>query len=346
MDYHINNMMQCLLLATQGQGYTSPNPLVGAMLVHQGEMIGAGYHQQYGTAHAEVNCINSVQSHQQQLIADSVLYVNLEPCNHHGQTPPCTNLIIEAGIKTVVVGSKDVNAIVNGSGIAALQHAGINVIENVLYHQCMAINRRFFTFHSMQRPYIILKWAETADGFVADANKNTLQISEQQAKVLNHTWRSQEDAILVGYNTVMQDNPNLNVRHIDGRNPVRIIWDAENNLPLHKNILDKSQATIIINKHITKTENNIAWIQLETIAELLQYLYKHKTLSIIVEGGPKTIQLFLDANLWDEARIIKSKTTIGQGYKANTLMNHTFLYDDPKGNDTIMYYKNTANNYL
>jgi diaminohydroxyphosphoribosylaminopyrimidine deaminase / 5-amino-6-(5-phosphoribosylamino)uracil reductase len=343
---HLNNMMQCLLLASQGQGYVSPNPLVGAMLVHNGEMIGAGYHQQYGTAHAEVNCINSVQPNHKHLIPDSVLYVNLEPCNHHGQTPPCTDLIIASGIKKVIIGCTDTHALVNGAGIQKLKEAGITVVENILHQQSLAINRRFFTYQNQNRPYIILKWAETADGFVANADKTSVQISEQQAITMNHTWRSQEDAILVGFNTVLIDNPQLNVRHVDARNPVRIIWDAKNQLPMDKHVMDGKQPTIIINDAITKTENNIAWVQLQTIPEILAYLYKHKTLSIIIEGGPKTIQQFFDANLWDEARVIKSKTVLGNGYAANQLSNQTFLYDDPKGNDTIMYYKNNANIYL
>jgi diaminohydroxyphosphoribosylaminopyrimidine deaminase / 5-amino-6-(5-phosphoribosylamino)uracil reductase len=339
-------MMQCLLLATQGQGYVSPNPLVGAMLMHDGNMIGAGYHQQYGTAHAEVNCIESVQPNHKELIADSTLYVNLEPCNHYGQTPPCTELIIASGIKKVVIGSRDPHAIVNGRGVQVLKDAGVEVIENVLHAQCLAVNRRFFTYQQLQRPYIILKWAQTADGFVANADGSTLPISQDAANKMNHTWRSQEDAILVGFNTVLQDDPQLNVRHIDGRNPVRIIWDAKNELPLSKNIFDGAQPTLIINDTIEKIENNIAWKKLISIEEIIKYLYTAKTLSIIIEGGPKTIKKFVDADLWDEARIIKSKNEIGQGYAANVLENEIFLYDDAKGNDTILYYKNKKNIYL
>jgi diaminohydroxyphosphoribosylaminopyrimidine deaminase/5-amino-6-(5-phosphoribosylamino)uracil reductase len=342
----LNNMMQCLLLASQGQGYVSPNPLVGAMIVYNGEMIGAGYHQQYGTAHAEVNCMESVQPNHVDKIKDSVLYVNLEPCNHHGKTPPCTDLIIKSGIKKVVIGSRDPNILVNGSGIEKLKEAGIEIVENILHEQCQAVNRRFFTYQQKKRPYIILKWAETADGFVANEDKSTLSISEDAANKMNHTWRSQEDAILVGFNTVCIDNPQLNVRHVAARNPVRIIWDAENKLPNDRNVFDGTQATIIINSQIEKIEKSTAWVKLNSIEEIIFYLYEHKTLSFIVEGGPKTIQQFIDANLWDEARIIKSNKNIGKGYAANQLSNHTFLYDDPKGNDTILYYKNNNNMYL
>jgi diaminohydroxyphosphoribosylaminopyrimidine deaminase / 5-amino-6-(5-phosphoribosylamino)uracil reductase len=342
----INQMMQALLLASQGQGYVSPNPLVGAVLVYNNEMIGAGYHQQYGTEHAEVNCIKSVPAHHQDKIKESILYVNLEPCNHHGKTPPCTDLIIASGIKKVVVGTKDANELVNGAGIEKLKNAGIEVIENILSAQCMAVNRRFFTYQKLKRPYIILKWAETADGFVANKDKSTLQITEDAANKMNHTWRSQEDAILVGYNTVAMDNPKLNVRLIEGRNPVRIIWDKKNNLPINKNIFDNSQATLIINNEIEKTEKNIVWKKMEILSEIISYLYTCKTLSIIVEGGPNTIQEFIDANIWDEARVIKSNKIIGEGYKANQLQNETFLYDDVKGNDTILYFKNNNNIYL
>jgi diaminohydroxyphosphoribosylaminopyrimidine deaminase / 5-amino-6-(5-phosphoribosylamino)uracil reductase len=346
IDININNMMQCLLLATQGQGYVSPNPLVGAMLVHNGEMIGAGYHQQYGTEHAEVHCINSVQANHKDKIKDSVLYVNLEPCNHTGKTPPCTELIIASGIRKVVIGSRDPNSLVNGTGVKALQDAGIEVIENMLHAQCLAVNRRFFTYQQLQRPYIILKWAETADGFVANEDKTTLQISGEQANKMNHTWRSQEDAIMVGYNTVLLDDPQLNVRLVDGRNPVRIVWDPHNELPMTKRVFNKGQPTLIINNHIEKIEKNIVWKKLVFLQEIITYLHQCKTLSIIIEGGPKTIQQLIDADMWDEARIIKSTVTVGKGYKANALRNQVFLYDDPKGSDTIQYYKHKQNIYL
>jgi diaminohydroxyphosphoribosylaminopyrimidine deaminase / 5-amino-6-(5-phosphoribosylamino)uracil reductase len=343
---HDNNMMQCLLMASQGQGYVSPNPLVGAMLVHEGAMIGAGYHEQYGTAHAEVNCINSVSAENKYKIPDSILYVNLEPCNHTGKTPPCTDFIIEQKIKTVVIGTQDPHSIVNGSGIQKLRDNNITVIENINAQQCLAVNRRFFTYQLKKRPYIILKWAQTYDGFIAQENKNPIKITSTDADKINHTWRSQEDAIVVGYNTALIDNPQLNVRHIDGRDPVRIILDWENELPNNLNIFDNTQATIIINKKMDKKMGATAWKKMDTLQEFIFFLYENKTQSIIVEGGTKTIQQFVNANLWDEARVINNAERIGKGYAAPILQQEIFMYKQAKTNDTINYFKHQTNTYL
>jgi diaminohydroxyphosphoribosylaminopyrimidine deaminase / 5-amino-6-(5-phosphoribosylamino)uracil reductase len=346
MENHINNMMQCLLLATQGAGYVSPNPLVGAMLVHDGNMIGAGYHQQYGTAHAEVNCLASVSTENKHLIAESTMYVNLEPCNHHGNTPPCTDAILAAGIKKVIVGSKDVNEKVNGTGIQKLKENGVEVIENVLEQQCLAVNRRFFTYQSKKRPYIILKWAESQDGFVAVESKERTYLTGEKASKTNHQWRTQEDAILVGFQTALNDNPQLNVRHAEGRDPVRILWDPKLELPASHAIMDGKQPTIVMNDSKEGLENNIRFVKLKSIEELVFFLYENKTLSIIIEGGPKTIQKFLDANLWDEARIIKSEILLENGYRANQLQNEVYMYSDKQGTDEIFYFKNNQNLYL
>ncbi len=338
--------MQCLLLASQGQGYVSPNPLVGAMLVHNGEMIGAGYHQQYGTAHAEVNCFASVQPNHKHLIPDSTLYINLEPCNHQGNTPPCTDAILKQGIKTIVVGVIDNNPLVNGSGIKKLQAHGVTVITNVLAENCLALNRRFFTYQEKKRPYIILKWAETEDGFIAAADKSTLAISGPDAQKQNHLWRSQEDAILVGHNTLLIDNPQLNVRYVDGRNPVRVAFTRDTALPDHLHFLNNTQNTIIYNPSVTKQNATTAWKKAHIIEEIIFNLYEYKTQSIIIEGGAKTIQDCINKNLWDEARVIKSNKKIIEGYAAPILNSHQFLYKDAKGSDTIMYFKNTNNKYL
>jgi diaminohydroxyphosphoribosylaminopyrimidine deaminase / 5-amino-6-(5-phosphoribosylamino)uracil reductase len=343
---HDNNMMQCLLMASQGQCYVSPNPLVGAMLVHEGAMIGAGYHEQYGTAHAEVNCINSVSAENKHKIPDSILYVNLEPCNHYGKTPPCTDFIIAQKIKTVVIGTLDPNEIVNGNGIQKLRDNNITVITNINEQQCLAVNRRFFTYQLKKRPYIILKWAQTYDGFIAHENKEAIKITSLDADKINHTWRSQEDAIVVGYNTALLDNPQLNVRHVEGRNPVRIILDWDNELPDALNIFDNTQATIIINKQIEKTVGATAWKKMESIQELIFFLYENKTQSIIVEGGTKTIQAFINANLWDEARIINNTERLLKGYPAPILQHEIFMYKQGKTNDTINYFKHKTNTYL
>jgi diaminohydroxyphosphoribosylaminopyrimidine deaminase / 5-amino-6-(5-phosphoribosylamino)uracil reductase len=341
-----NNMMQCLLLASQGIGYVSPNPLVGAMLVHNGNMIGAGYHIQYGTAHAEVNCIEAVSQANKHLIPDSTLYVTLEPCNHTGNTPPCTDFILQQGIKKVIVGTTDPNPKVNGSGIEKLRANGVEVITNILEPNCIAVNRRFFTYQTKKRPYIILKWAQTADGFIAAADKSTLKISGPETDKLTHLWRAQEDAIMVGYNTVVYDNPNLNVRHIEGRNPVRIVWDTNNNLAKTYNVFDASQATIIFNNKIEYKDNSTAYLKVDTLEEIIFKLYEYKTLSLLIEGGTKLLQQCIQAGLWDEARIITNKYNILQGYPAPKLSNSKYLYKDTKGTDTIEYFKNIENNYL
>jgi diaminohydroxyphosphoribosylaminopyrimidine deaminase / 5-amino-6-(5-phosphoribosylamino)uracil reductase len=341
---HYNNMMQCLLMASQGAGYVSPNPMVGAMLVHQGRMIGAGYHMQYGEAHAEVNCINSVAAEHKHLIPSSILYISLEPCSHTGNTPPCTQAIIENGIKKVVIGSLDNNPVATGGAIILQQH-GIEVISNVAHKECMAINRRFYTYHTLARPYIILKWAQSADGFVAQAGSKT-QLSNPQVNEVVHTWRTQEDAILVGYNTALIDNPQLNVRHIQGRNPVRLVWDAQAQLPPHLNVFDNSQATIIFNNTTTKQEALTAWAKAQSVQQIIEVLYRNKTLSIIVEGGPKTIQQFLDAQLWDEARVITTPHHLHTGIQANTLINEQYLYSDTKGDNQIIYFKNKLNPFI
>ncbi len=346
MSEHINNMMQCFLLASQGSGYVSPNPLVGAMLVHNGSMIGAGYHMQYGTAHAEVNCIESVAEENKHLIAESTLYINLEPCNHTGKTPPCTVLILKHLIKKVVIANLDNNKLVNGAGIKMLEDAGVEVIQDVLKEQALAINRRFFTYHEKKRPYIILKWAQTADGFISDAPNKTLKISQPETDKLVHTWRSQEDAVVVGYNTALVDNPQLNVRHIEGRNPVRIVLDWENKLPENLNIFDNSQPTLIFNKHINGFKSANKFIKVNNLQEVINNLYQAKTLSILIEGGSKTIQQFIDADLWDEARIIASATRIGNGYLAPALKNDEYLYDEKRSTDIVHYFKNTNNIYL
>jgi diaminohydroxyphosphoribosylaminopyrimidine deaminase / 5-amino-6-(5-phosphoribosylamino)uracil reductase len=343
---HDNNMMQCLLMASQGQGYVSPNPLVGAMLVHNGAMIGAGYHEQYGTAHAEVNCINSVPADKKNLIPESILYVNLEPCNHHGKTPPCTDYIIAQKIKTVVIGTIDIHDIVNGAGIQKLIDNNIEVITDINVQQCLAVNRRYFTYQTKKRPYIILKWAQTLDGFIAHENKDPLKITSHAVDKIVHAWRSQEDAIIVGYHTAAIDNPQLNVRHIEGRDPVRIIIDWKNELPGDLKIFDDSQPTVIINKKVEKIVGGTAWQKMESIQELIFFLYENKTQSIIIEGGTKTLQQFIDANLWDEARVINNNERIGNGYAAPILKNDTYMYKQAKEQDTINFFKHNTNTYL
>lgn len=286
-----NYIKRCLELAARGLGKVAPNPLVGAVVVHNETVIGEGYHEYYGGPHAEVNAINSVKD--KNLISGSNLYVNLEPCVHHGKTPPCVDLIIEKKIKTVVIGTKDPFHTVAGKGIEKLESAGIEVIVGVLEKTCTILNRRFFTFYSDNRPYIILKWAQSADGFIAPANqenKKPFKISNAETQKMVHLWRSQEQAILVGKGTILKDNPALTVRLVNGKNPIPFILGLASDIPKGYKIL-KSKTIFF--------ENNV-----NTIKNIISYCLEHKILSIMVEGGAKTLSYFIENNFWDEARII------------------------------------------
>jgi len=309
-------MHRALQLAALGLGNVSPNPMVGCVIVHENKIIGEGYHQIYGQSHAEVNAIQSVEN--QKILPSATLYVNLEPCSHWGKTPPCADLIIEKKIKKVVVSNLDPNPKVAGKGIEKLRIAGIEVELGLLENEGNRLNRRFFTFQTKQRPYIILKWAETADGFIAKENFDSKWISNQYSRLLVHKWRSEEDAVLVGFNTAWHDNPQLNVRDVAGRNPVRIVIDAELGLPVTHHLFDYSQNTIIINRHKSSEGNltNYMKSDLKTLNGGLNSLYESGIQSVIVEGGSKTLQRFIDENLWDETRIFTSPISFESGIKA------------------------------
>lgn len=317
-------MQRCIELAQLGAGNVSPNPMVGAVIVHQDKIIGEGYHQQYGGPHAEVNAINNVLERfgdAEPILKDSVIYVSLEPCAHFGKTPPCADLIIKYNIPKVVIGSLDPFDQVNGKGLQKLEEAGIKVIPGVLESECLFLNRRFFTRVKKQRPYIILKWAQTSDGFFAPEEPAQTWISSGAAKILAHKWRSEEDAILVGKNTALIDNPQLNVREIGGRNPLRIVIDRHLELPGHLNFFDQTQRTIVFNSVKTEIEDNIKYLQLEDFDHILPQLicyqlYLMDVQSLIIEGGAKTLQLFIQAGLWDEARTFVSPQSWGTGMKA------------------------------
>ena len=303
-------MHRCLQLASLGAGKVAPNPMVGAVLVHNSIIIGEGYHQQFGQAHAEVNCINSVSEQNKELISKSTLYVSLEPCAHFGKTPPCADLIISKGIKKVVVGNLDTNPLVAGKGIKKLQDAGIQVEYGILNDACRELNKRFFTFHEKKRPYVILKWAQTEDGFISrlplPTNKEDNWITNKESKQLVHTWRAQEQAILVGYNTALTDNPLLTVRIVNGKNPMRIVIDEHLQLPHELHIFNTDAETIVFNALENNRQNNIEFIKIDftnLIQEILSNLFAKNISSIIIEGGTKTIELFMKTNLWDEARV-------------------------------------------
>lgn len=318
-------MRRCIELAQLGAGNVSPNPMVGAVIVCDGKIIGEGYHQQYGHPHAEVNAIHSVLNtfggNAEALLKKSTIFVSLEPCAHHGKTPPCADLIVRYNIPNVVIGSHDPFDQVNGLGVKKLKDAGIHVTESVLKEECDFLNRRFFTRVKQQRPYIILKWAQTADGYFAPEDNSQKWISSKSAKMLTHKWRSEEDAILVGKQTALIDNPQLNVREWIGRNPKRIVIDRNLDLPETLHLFDKSQETIVFNSKVTSTENNLKFLELEDfdhyLPQLIAYqLYLMDVQSLIIEGGRKTLELFIKAGLWDEARIFTSQQFWHKGISA------------------------------
>ena len=311
---------RCFDLARQGFGHVAPNPMVGAVLVHDGKIIGEGFHHQYGKAHAEVNAIADAEKSFPELVSASTLFVNLEPCSHFGKTPPCAELIIQKGIKKVVLSNTDPNPLVAGNGIKKLREAGIEVIENVLRDDGKKLNRRFFTFHEKKRPYIILKWAQTADGFIAPSTKEKIQISNEQSQELVHKWRSEEQAILVGRETALTDNPQLNVRLWQGRNPLRLVIDSKLSLPGNLKLFDKKFPTIVFNSIKNSEDGNLRYVKLDfkkyILNQLLSHLNSKNIQSVIVEGGAFTLQKFIDENLWDEARIFTSPKNISAGVPA------------------------------
>ena len=349
-------MQRCLQLAAMGAGMVAPNPMVGAVLVYNDRIIGEGYHQKYGEAHAEVNCINSVIEADKEFITKSTMYVSLEPCVHFGKTPPCTNLIIENKIANVVIGCRDSFAEVNGKGIEKLKAAGIHVTVGVLEKECRELNKRFFTFHKKQRPYIILKWAESSDGKMAPplhpprgATSETLTserifISNDFTNRLVHKWRSEEAAILVGTNTALLDDPALTTRLWPGKNPVRLVIDKELKLPGSLKLLDGSVKTIVFTYLQKEDHEFLSYHQLDKdenmLTQILSALYQKQIQSVIVEGGSILLQSFIDEDMWDEARVISnSQLTIGNGLVAPVLKNGILLSEQKIKNDTISFIK-------
>jgi diaminohydroxyphosphoribosylaminopyrimidine deaminase/5-amino-6-(5-phosphoribosylamino)uracil reductase len=315
-------MQRCLQLAKKGLGNVAPNPMVGCVIVHpEHGVIGAGYHQTYGQAHAEVNAINSVIN--KSLLQESTLYVNLEPCSHYGKTPPCSDLIIQHKIKRVVIGCLDTNPLVAGKGIEKLWNAGIEVFTDILKDECHNLNKRFFTFHEKKRPYIILKWAQTKDGFISKQppfTKKENWITNDESKKLVHTWRTQEQAILVGTNTALIDNPALTVRLIKGKNPIRVLIDKDLKVPLTNNIFSKDAETIVFTNKSQLDVNNVSYHHIDftkdIITQILNTLHDKKITSLIVEGGTHTLESFINKNLWDEARVFTGNKHFQSGIKA------------------------------
>lgn len=304
-------------LALNGQGFVSPNPLVGSVIVHNGRIIGEGWHRKYGEAHAEVNAVNSVES--KELLKESTVYVSLEPCSHFGKTPPCADMLIANRVKRVVISNLDPNPLVAGNGIKKLRDAGIDVTVGVLETSGQALNRRFFAMMQKQRPYIILKWAQTADGFIARKNHDSKWISNVYSRQLTHKWRTEEDSIMVGTTTAAMDNPRLTARDWTGRNPVRIVIDRALKLNESLHLFDGEVHTIRYNVKLDEERAGTTLVKLNEdnfIANLVQDLYKRKIQSILVEGGAGTLKSFLDRDMWDEARVFQSTTKFIQGIAA------------------------------
>jgi len=340
-------MQRCLELAVMGIGNVSPNPMVGCVIVHEDQIIGEGYHQKIGEAHAEVNAIQDVfakhGNNAPNLLKQATAYVTLEPCSHFGKTPPCADLLVRHQLKQVVVGNTDPFESVNGRGIAKLRDAGIEVITEVLKEQCEFVNRRFFTRIKAQRPYFILKWAQTANGYFAPENALQQWISGPEAKTLTHQWRNEEDGILVGKNTVLTDNPQLNTREVKGKNPIRIIIDKNLAIPSDFHIFNDAAKTVIFNEVKTDVINNIHFIQMEDMhfylpQKIAYQLYLMDIQSVIIEGGANILQQFIVANLWDEARIFTNKATWEKGIKAPEI-NGTVIEQTAIGNDELKIYK-------
>lgn len=318
-DHHTDEffMARAMELALLGSGNVSPNPLVGSVIVHDGRIIGEGWHEKYGGPHAEVNAINNVVD--KALLKESTVYVSLEPCSHFGKTPPCADLLIQHQVKKVVVANLDSNPLVSGAGLHKLRAAGTEVTSGILNKKGRELNKRFFTLMEKKRPYIILKWAETADGFIARKNYDSKWISDEFSRQVVHKWRTEEDAVLVGMRTAKQDNPMLNVRDWTGRNPVRIVIDRFLKVNEKLHLFDGSQKTLCYNVLKHEESSNVVRIRIDEenlLQNLVGDLVKREIQSLIVEGGAQTLQAFIDLDLWDEARVFISPKTFEDGIKA------------------------------
>lgn len=354
MKIHEIYIKRAIQLAKNGLGNTYPNPIVGCVIVANNTIIGEGFTSPAGQNHAEVNAINSVKD--KALLKTATLYVTLEPCSHYGKTPPCADLIIKNKIPTVVIGTMDTNAEVCGRGIQKLTESGTNVILGVLQNQCMDLNKRFFSFQEKKRPFIILKWAETADSYISpgsmEREPTPFWITNTYSRQLVHKWRTEEQAILVGTQTVIDDNPQLSSRDWKGNNPIRIVLDAKLRIPKNLHVWDDSIPTIfLIAKQQSAPESKFkqtTFIPVDfdkNIAkEISGILYRNNIQSVIIEGGTKTLQSFINSGLWDEARIFTSTNTLGRGVKAPTLSNHKTTAQYSIQKDTLTFYKPAENN--
>lgn len=342
-------MSRAIEIAQNGLGTTAPNPMVGAVIVHDGQLIGEGFTSTYGGPHAEVNAIGSVSD--KALLKQATLYVTLEPCSHFGKTPPCADLIIKHKIPSVVVGLLDPHEKVAGQGIEKLRNAGVEVITGVLEAECREHHKRFLTFHEKKRPYIVLKWVQTANGFMApdkaarNENPEPYWISNSYSRQLTHKWRSEEQAILVGTNTVLEDNPKLDVRSWTGKSPLRVVLDRNLRINGNYSILDGSVPTLMLTE-VTDTTRYIKGVDYRTIdfaedvlPQICSVLHEYNVLSVLVEGGAKTLQSFIDAGEWDEARIFTGTSSFKKGIKTPSISGK-LVASIAIGTDTLKIYNN------
>jgi diaminohydroxyphosphoribosylaminopyrimidine deaminase/5-amino-6-(5-phosphoribosylamino)uracil reductase len=344
LETHETYMRRCLELALRGAGNVAPNPMVGALLVHEGEIIGEGYHRVYGGPHAEVNCVDAVPESKRHLIRKSTMYVSLEPCAHFGKTPPCADMIIRNKIPKVVIGCRDPFVEVNGKGIEKLQNAGVEVISGVLEQECKALNKRFFTFHTLHRPYIILKWAQTANHFIGNFGNARLHITNELTNRLVHKWRSEEAAIMVGTNTALMDDPKLNNRLWTGHSPVRVVIDKDLQLPSTLHLFDGSVRTVVFNLLRHEEQGNPQYYQVtddvSLVHQVVNGLHYLKLNSVIIEGGAQLIQSFIDEGVWDEARVITNGALqIKEGVRAPQLRVQELFHQESIGDDEISYFR-------
>ena len=337
-------MARALELAEMGSGNVAPNPMVGCVIVHEDRIIGEGYHQEYGKAHAEVNAVNSV--HDRSLLPFSTVYVTLEPCSHYGKTPPCADLIIREKIPNVVVGTSDPFDKVAGSGIRKLQNAGINVVTGFMEEECLELNKRFFTFHRKKRPYILLKWAQTEDSFI-DIDRTVeyfgepTWITNEISRIVVHKMRSEESAILVGTNTAKKDNPSLNVRVWSGNHPLRIVIDRKLRLSTELELFNQKIPTLVFTSIKKESKRNLEYCEISFDGnepeQILHELYRCNILSLIIEGGAQVLNSFISKNLWDEAHIFVGRKLFHKGIPAPEFLGTPQYFDDLEGTSLFVY---------
>lgn len=343
----VTYVKRALQLARCGAGSTSPNPMVGAVIVCDGRIIGEGYHIRAGQPHAEVNAVNSVKECDRGLLPRSTMYVTLEPCSHYGKTPPCCDLIISRGIARVVIAATDSNAQVNGAGIDRMRTAGIDVTVGLLEEESRRLNGAFFTFHQKKRPYVTLKWAQSSDGYIDRLRSagEPLRISDSVSGVFVHKLRAEHDAILVGTRTALLDNPSLNVRHWSGRSPLRLVVDRQGVLPMNLRLFDGSVPTVVFTENKScgvgkNIEHVLLDFSVDIIPQIMECLHDRKINSLLVEGGALLLQSFLDSGIWDSVRVeVNPKLVVGDGIAAPRLENAVKISEENCGSNIVSFFK-------